>query len=135
MHKKDYSLKWRRIDWMTFELSKYLQEINEDVEEEADKLRSIPKWGIRGIKDIFKFIDQTLGYLLIRYPLGEESLKGFATVHTGERLIVTNFSQRLWVSLLRCIIVSKRVGRGLSHYGLCGLWPFLVFKTYLFIIR
>ncbi|MED4884933.1 ImmA/IrrE family metallo-endopeptidase [Bacillus smithii] len=80
---------------MSFDLSGYLQELNEEAEEKADELRTRYKLGIRGIKDIFQFIDQTLGYLLIRYPLGENSLQGFAAVHTGERLIVTNSSQRL----------------------------------------
>ena len=80
---------------MSFSISDYLQEINEEAEEKADELRTRHKLGIRGIKDIFQFIDQTLGYLLIRYPLGEGSLQGFAAVHTGERLIVTNSSERL----------------------------------------
>ncbi|MED1711766.1 ImmA/IrrE family metallo-endopeptidase [Bacillus thuringiensis] len=80
---------------MSFNISEYLLELDEEAEEKADELRTRHKLGIRGIKDIFQFIDQTLGYLLIRYPLGEDSLQGFAAVHTGERLVVTNSSDRL----------------------------------------
>ncbi len=70
-------------------------ELEEQAEEEAEKLRAIHKLGIRGIKDPFQFVEQSLGYLLIRYPLGEDSIQGFATIHTGEELIVTNSSERL----------------------------------------
>lgn len=71
------------------------KEFREQAEEEAEKLRLVHKLGVRGIKDIFQFIEQTLGYLLIRYPLGEDSLEGFATLYKKEVLIVTNSSLRL----------------------------------------
>jgi Zn-dependent peptidase ImmA (M78 family) len=72
-----------------------LTEIQDIAEQEAENLRSIHKLGIRGIKNVFTFIEQNLGYLLIRYPFGEDSLQGFAATHYGERLIVTNSSERL----------------------------------------
>lgn len=80
---------------MAFSIDDYLRDLNDEAEDKADELRTKHKLGIRGIKDIFQFIDQTLGFLLVRYPLGEDSIQGFAAVHTGERLIVTNSSERL----------------------------------------
>jgi Zn-dependent peptidase ImmA (M78 family) len=74
------------------DLSNLINAYKEQAEQEAQNLRLLHQLGIRGIKDIFQFIDQTLGYLLIRYPFGKDSLQGFASVHTGERLIVTNSS-------------------------------------------
>lgn len=80
---------------MLEKLPQTLQEIEEQAEREAKNLRLLHQLGIRGIKDIFQFIEKTLGYLLVRYPFGENSMQGFAAVHTGEPLIVTNSSERL----------------------------------------
>lgn len=81
---------------MTPELPSFMtDEIREQAEEKADFYRTNYKLGIRGIVNLFSFIEKSLGYLLIRYPLGEESLQGFSAIYANERLICTNSSERL----------------------------------------
>lgn len=64
----------------------------EQAENAAVELRRKYDLGIRGISDVFLLIEATLGYLLVRYPFGEESIQGFASVFRGERVIFTNSS-------------------------------------------
>jgi Zn-dependent peptidase ImmA (M78 family) len=68
------------------------EEIKKLAEREAVELRRRYALGIRGLGDIFRFVEQTLKYLLVRYPLGKESLQGFSAVYRGERLIFSNSS-------------------------------------------
>lgn len=74
---------------------KDLLEIRSTAEYEAEKMRGGYDLGIRDIGDIFRFIEQALGYLLLRYPFGEEALDGFSALYLDERLIVTNSSKIL----------------------------------------
>ena len=69
--------------------------IKDEAEYEARKMRDANSLGYRDMGDIFRFMEQALGYLLVRYPLGEEALEGFAALYQGEHLIVTNSSKIL----------------------------------------
>ena len=64
------------------------------IEKEADNTRK--KIGVDGygIKDIFAGINY-LGIDQIRYPFGKDVLLGFAKVHKGKRIIVSNSSEIL----------------------------------------
>lgn len=64
-------------------------------EYEAEKIRNAYALGSRDIGDIFRFIEQALGYLLVRYPFGEKALEGFSSLYQGEPLVVTNSSMIL----------------------------------------
>lgn len=66
-----------------------------DAERKANQMRGQYNLGYRDIGDIFPFIEQSLGYLLIRYPFGEDALEGFAAIYRGERLVVANSSKIL----------------------------------------
>lgn len=51
--------------------------------------------GIQGIEDIFSFLEDVLGYLVIRYPMGENTVDGMALRFRGEKVIFTNSSKSL----------------------------------------
>lgn len=80
---------------MAIELPSRIEDIPEQAADRAERLRGEFGLGDRGIRDLFKFVETALGYLLFRYPFGEDSIQGFAAPFRGERLIVTNSSQRL----------------------------------------
>lgn len=64
-------------------------------ERRAERLRNEYVLGTRNIPDFFRFTEQTLGYFLIRYPFGEGNIEGFAAIYQGRRLLVTNSSHIL----------------------------------------
>ncbi len=69
--------------------------IQEEAEFQASQVRGQYRLGYRDIGDIFRFMEQAMGYLLIRYPFGEEAMEGFAALYQGERLVLTNSSKIL----------------------------------------
>ncbi|MEN6327579.1 MAG: ImmA/IrrE family metallo-endopeptidase [Syntrophomonas sp.] len=71
------------------------KEIRDEAERTARQLRGKFNMGSRDIGDIFRFIEQSLNYLLIRKSFGSEALDGFAAIYQGERLVVTNSSHIL----------------------------------------
>ncbi|ABI69298.1 ImmA/IrrE family metallo-endopeptidase [Syntrophomonas wolfei] len=69
--------------------------IREEAEFQASQVRGQYRLGYRDIGDIFRFMEQAMGYLLIRYPFGEKAMEGFAALYQGERLVLTNSSKIL----------------------------------------
>ncbi|MDD2586355.1 MAG: ImmA/IrrE family metallo-endopeptidase [Syntrophomonadaceae bacterium] len=69
-----------------------INDLRDQAEDRAERLRNEYVLGIRNIPDLFRFTEQTLGYFLIRYPFGKEAIEGFAAIYQGRRLLVTNSS-------------------------------------------
>lgn len=61
---------------------------------DAKRLRKTYDIETNGIADIFSFVNQQ-DIELIRYPLGKNTLLGFATVYEGKKIIVSNSSEIL----------------------------------------
>lgn len=76
----------KRIDFLA---------IREETEFRASQVRGQYRLGYRDIGDIFRFVEQAMGCLLIRYPYGKEAMEGFAALYKGERLVLTNSSKIL----------------------------------------
>lgn len=72
-----------------------LEDVRAEAFDKGREFRVKHELGVRGVDNLFNFIEKTLGYLLVRYPFGMNSLQGFASVYNAERLIVTNSSERL----------------------------------------
>ena len=76
-------------------MPKQINELRDQAERRAERLRNEYELGIRNIPDLPRFAEQTLGYFLIRYPFGQEAIEGFAAIYQGRRLLVTNSSHIL----------------------------------------
>lgn len=63
---------------------------------EKDALQLRQKYGINGygIEDIFSLVER-MDIILIRYPLGKNSICGFCTVYEGRKVIVSNTNKIL----------------------------------------
>lgn len=65
-----------------------------DIRYEADAFRENCKVIRYGIVDLFSECDR-MGYKLVRYPIGQEGVLGFAQIRDGDKIIFTNSSVRL----------------------------------------
>lgn len=71
-----------------------MSKFHRDIERDAIKLRK--EYGINGygIENIFSLTEK-MDIILIRYPMGKDTLCGFCTVYEGKKVIVSNSNEIL----------------------------------------
>lgn len=78
----------------------------------ADDVRNLCAGSAYGIENIFKDVTERLHYQLVRYPIGERKILGFAQLREEERIIFVNSS----VILSREIFsVAHEIGHMVLH--------------------